>query len=66
MNLLPPSFCIKISTYDKNIILVYTELTKLCKKPVKLPLKYYSDNLGEKGRRRGWLSLLLIYHLYAS
>lgn len=45
MNLLPPSLCIKINTNGYNIAFVYTELTKLCKNPVKLSLKYYINSL---------------------
>lgn len=48
MNLLPPSLCIKINTNGYNIAFVYTELTKLCKNPVKLSLKYYVNSLGEQ------------------
>ena len=45
MNLLPPSLCIKINTNGYNIAFVYTELTNLCKNPVKLSLKYYINSL---------------------
>ncbi len=38
----------KINTNGYNIAFVYTELTKLCKNPVKLSLKYYINSLGEK------------------
>ena len=48
MNLLPYPFCIKINTNGCNITSVYTELTKLCKNPVKLSLKYYINSLGKK------------------
>ena len=48
MNLLPPSLCIKINTNGYNITSVYTELTKLCKNPVKLSLKCSLYNLGKK------------------
>ena len=46
MNLLPPSLCIKINTNGYNIAFIYTELTKLCKNPVKLSLKYYINVRG--------------------
>lgn len=57
MNLLPPSLCIKINTNGYNIAFVYTELTKLCKNPVKLSLKYYINSLGEKRKVRRGLPL---------
>ena len=57
MNLLPPSLCIKINTNGYNIAFVYTELTKLCKNPVKLSLKYYVNSLGEKRKVRRSLPL---------
>lgn len=57
MNLLPPSLCIKINTNGYNIAFVYTELTKLCKNPVKLSLKYYVNSLGEQRKVRRSLPL---------
>lgn len=57
MNLLPPSLCIKINTNGYNIAFIYTELTKLCKNPVKLSLKYYINSLGEKRKVRRGLPL---------
>ena len=53
MNLLPPSLCIKINTNGYNIAFIYTELTKLCKNPVKLSLKYYINSLGKNGKSGG-------------
>lgn len=57
MNLLPPSLCIKINTNGYNIAFIYTELTKLCKNPVKLSLKYYINSLGKKREVRPSLPL---------
>lgn len=57
MNLLPPSLCIKINTNGYNIAFVYTELTKLCKNPVKLSLKYYINSLGGKKGKSGEVCL---------
>ena len=57
MNLLPYPFCIKINTNGCNITSVYTELTKLCKNPVKLSLKCSLYNLGKKKKVRQVLPL---------